>query len=189
MAYGMVPVNVGSSGYNTGGFEEFPIDIAAQTANWWHGDLAQLDADGLVVRNTTSPTAAAPALGVAVGFRWVDSDGSPKWGQNYVGNASNTDAYAFVNTNVNQVYRIMSDTAWAELQRGLGAIVTITTGNDTTGNSGNSLVITTGANDVALRIMGTIYNGKNETASVTTPDVLVRWMFPEVLVYGDHTSI
>ena len=190
MAYGMVPVNSRSSGYNTAGFDEFKIDVAGQGANnWWHGDLVSLDDDGLVTRLAATPTAAAPTLGVAVGFRWPDGNGDLKWGQHYVGSTSNTDAYAFVNTSANQVYRIMSDTAWAETQRGLGAIVTVTTGNNTTGNSGNSLVITTGADNVALRIIDTIYDGVNETASVTTPDVLVQWMFPEILVYGDHTSI
>tara|TARA_R100001198_G_scaffold69439_1_gene41999 strand:+ start:4820 stop:5389 length:570 start_codon:yes stop_codon:yes gene_type:complete len=189
MAYGMVPVNARSSGYSTGGFESFKIDDAAQTTNWWHGDLVQLDPDGLVTRKSSTATAAAPALGVAVGFKWVDGNGDQKWGQHYVGSASNSDAYCFVNTAFNQVYKIQSDTAWADTQRGLGAVITIANGDDTTGNSGNSLVITTGANDVALRIIGVIENGKNETSSVTTPDVLVQWMFPEVLVYADHTSI
>ena len=162
MAYGMIPVNARSSGYSTGGFEEFQIDVAGQGANnWWHGDLVSLDADGLVTRNATSPTAAAPALGIAVGFRWTDGNGDIKFGQHYVGSTSNTNAYAFVNTSLNQVYKIQSDTAWAETQRGLGAIVTVATGSDSTGNSGNSLVITTGANDVALRIIDTIYDGKN----------------------------
>jgi len=190
MAYGMIPVNTRSSGYSTGGFEEFKIDVAGQAANnWWSGDLASLDADGMVTRNATTPTAAAPALGITVGFRWTDSNGDIKFGQHYVGSTSNTDAYAFVNTSVNQVYKIKSDTAWADTQRGLGAIVTVANGSNVTGNSGNNLVITTGANDVALRIVGTIQNGRNETSAETTPDVLVQWMFPEVLVYGDHTSI
>ena len=189
MAYGMRPIQVAGAGYNTGGFEEFPIDISAQTANIWNGDLVALATTGEAVYEGTTPDNTNPVLGVFVGCRYVTPDGVPTWNQKYVGNTSNTEAYAMVCTDPSMTFLIQSDTAWDVTQRGLGAVVTIATGDDTTGNSGNSLAITTGANSAALRIIGVVEDGKNETSSVSTPNVIVKWMTPDVLVYNDATSI
>ena len=187
MAYGMRPIQVAGAGYNTGGFEEFPIDVSAQTTNIWNGDVVALANTGEAVREGSTPSNSNPVLGVFVGCRYVDPDGVPTWNQKYVGNTSNTEAYAMVCTDPNMKFLIQSDTAWATTQRGLGAVLTIANGSDTTGNSGNSLVITGGANDAALRIIGCPKNGENETSS--TPNVIVKWMTPDVLVYNDATSI
>ena len=189
MAYGMRPYQVAGAGYNTGGFEEFPIDISAQTANIWHGDLIALSTTGEAVYEGSTPSNSNPVLGVFVGCRYVDPNGAPTWNQKYVGNSSNTDAYAMVCTDPNMTFTIQSNATWDVTQRGLGAVVTITTGNNTTGNSGNSLAITSGADSAALRIIGVVEDGKNETSAVTTPDVIVKWMTPDVLVYNDATTI
>jgi len=187
MAYGMTPYKVAGAGYNTGGFEEFPIDISAQTTNIWHGDLVALADTGEVVREATTPDNSNPVLGIFVGSRYTDPNGVPTWSQKYVGNTSNTDAFAMVCTDPSMTFTIQSDTVWATTQRGLGAVVTIANGDDVTGNSGNNLVITTGASSAALRIIDVVRDGANETAS--TPNVVVKWMTPDVLVYNDATTI
>ncbi len=186
MAYGMRPIQVAGAGYNTGGFEEFPIDVSAQTTNIWNGDIVKLTGEGEIERDGDTPTEAAPCLGVFVGCRYVDPDGRPTWNQKYVGNTSNTEAYGMVCTDPNMTFLIQSDTAWATTQRGLGAVLTIANGSDTTGNSGNSLVITSGAGDTALRIIGVPKNGENETSS--TPNVIVKWQTPEILLYNNDLA-
>lgn len=92
-------------------------------------------------------------------------------------------------TDPNMTFTIQSDTAWDVNQRGLGAVLTIANGSDTTGLSGNNLVITTGADSAALRIIGVVEDGSNELSTTSNPHVIVKWMTPDVLVYNDATSI
>lgn len=56
MAYGMRPHKVAGAGYFNGGFEEFPIDISAQTTNIWQGDVVALANTGEVVREGSTPS-------------------------------------------------------------------------------------------------------------------------------------
>ena len=189
MAYGMRPHKVAGAGYFNGGFEEFPIDISAQTTNIWQGDVVALSATGEAVREGSTPSNSNPVLGVFTGCRYTDPDGEIKYSNKYVGNASNTDAYAMVVTDTNMTFTIQSDTAWDVAQRGLGAILTIANGSNATGLSGNNLVITTGADSAALRIIGVVEDGSNELSTTSNPNVIVKWMTPDVLVYNDATSI
>ena len=45
------------------------------------------------------------------------------------------------------------------------------------------------ATNGGLRIIGVIRDGKNETASVTTPNILVRWSSPTSTLYGYQTAV
>ena len=157
MAYGLRPVGAGYaglSGYNNGGFVEVPIstdaavDIFAGDFVEWVNDASGAGSAG-VVRQANDATGETPdttntTFGVAIGFRYVTSSGTPTWSQFYDQSSSNTDAYAFVCTDPNQIYLIQSD----------GATTIAVTAAD------------------CLRIVGIPDNGSNRAS--TTPDVLVR---------------
>ena len=123
MAYGLRPVGVGYgglSGYNNGGFVEVPISTDA-AVDIYTGDFLEYvnDASGAgsagVVRQAndatgeTPTTSTANTMGVAVGFRYVTASGTPTWSQFYDQSASNTEAFAFVCADPNQIYLIQSD--------------------------------------------------------------------------------
>ena len=104
------------------------------------------------------------------------------------------DMLAYVVTDPAAVFKISSGSgtpaAWADTYIGtINVLSNLSSASTTTGNSGIT-IDNLGATDPtpaaggAVRIIGVIKDGKNETSSVTTPDVLVRWSDPSVLVYG-----
>ena len=136
---------------------------------------------------STAAVPVAPALGVFVGCRYDDSNSTPTWAQMWTASGG-TKAFGFVVTDATAVFRAQySAAAWNDNLVGELCDVTIATGNDTTGNSGNS--IPTGMTNGGLRIIGVIREGKNEPASVTTPDILVRWSSPTSTLYGYQTAV
>ena len=129
-------------------------------------------------QNTTageSPVAAKPTLGVAVGFRWVDANKSPHWGQYYPGGTA-TEIYAFVTDNPGQIYMIQADAAAAQLTVGETYLVqnfVHTDGSTSTGNSGITLDIgSAGTGAQTCKILSIPKDGKNENSS--TPDVIIQ---------------
>ena len=190
MAYGLRPVGGPGTGYGyqTSGFSEYYIDVSAVAAGAgviYSGDFVELTATGEIDRQAGNTTGETPTtangvrtIGVAVGFRWVTPSGTPTWSQYYDGNASNTEAFAFVADDPNQVFMIQSDEAIAQ-PTGIGGnapVVNFATasGSTVTGNSGIQLdggsIATT--NTLALRILSIPRDGVNENSS--TPNVLVR---------------
>ena len=179
MAYGLRPVNSGFSRYSGGGFTEYPIADGYATSIFT-GDLIKRVPAGVVERLAATPTGASAALstiGVAVGFRWVDINGIPQWGQYYPGSADNTDAFAFVVDDPSATFMIKEDSVGGTLTTtaiGANAPVVIAAGSTATGNSGvmldSSLAAATAT--LALRILGILQNGENENSS--QKDLIVR---------------
>ncbi|MEE9402213.1 MAG: hypothetical protein V3V47_03345 [Desulfobacteria bacterium] len=188
--YGLRPVGSGGgmgNGYNTGGFSEYRIDVSAVAAGAtviYSGDFVELTSTGEIDRQAGNTTGETPTtangvrtLGVAVGFRWKLASGEQKYGQYYPSVSTDTDAYAFVCDDPNQVYLIQSDGATTYADIGSNApVVNFATasGSTITGNSGIQLdhsgINTT--NTLALRILGVPEDGSNESSS--TPNVLVK---------------
>ncbi len=190
MAYGLRPVGVGYggvSGYNNGGFVEVPISTDA-AVDIYTGDFVEWvnDASGAgsagVVRQANDATGETPnttdtTFGVAVGFRYVTAGGTPTWSQFYDQSASNTEAFAFVCADPNQIYLIQSDGAITIEDVGKNAPVdgfAVNEGSSTTGLSGIQLdysdLAVTAAD--ALRVVGIPDDGTNRGSA--TPNVLVR---------------
>jgi hypothetical protein len=195
MAYGFRPATHGGYNYETGGFEEFPINPAEGT-RISNGDLVKLTDDYGIVRQAAVPvpglllaTSVVPtqALGVFVGCRYVDSNNSqPTWNQ-YWPAAAGTEAFGFVVTDASAVFKIQLSTVWEETDLGNLVNPTLTAG---TGNDGNSRGVVASGDNVAegcLRIVGVIRDGSNENSS--TPDILVRWSNPDCLTYGYQNAI
>lgn len=204
-AYGLRPVTHGGYQYNTGGFEEYPIDPSYAT-QIFNGDIVKLTNDYGVVRNTNTevptplilvnsgPTVTIPtnqALGVFVGCRYVDTNGTPQFAQRYPG--SGTEAFAFVVTDPNAVFRIHSDDEWAEADLGNNVnpviVANATPGGDTsTGNSSTKVTSNDDVADAALRIIGVMRDGTDITSAAATCDLLVRWSSPSCTLYGSPIS-
>ena len=203
-AYGLRPVTHGGYQYNTGGFEEYPIDPSYATSIF-NGDIVSLTNDYGVVRNTNTevptpliltavPAVTLPtnvALGVFVGCRYVDTNGTPQFSQYYPG--SGTEAFAFVVTDVNAVFRIHSTDEWAEADLG-NTVNPVIVANATPGGStstGNSSTQVTSNDDVAdgaLRIVGVMRDGSPITGADDTCELLVRWSSPSCTLYGSPIS-
>jgi len=190
MAYGLRPAGFGggaNTGYSTGGFTEYRIDVSAVSGGAtviYAGDFVELTGTGEVDRQAGNTTGETPTtangdrtLGVAIGFRWKLASGEQKYGQYYPSVSTDTDAWAMVCDDPNQIYLIQSDGATTYADIGANApIVNFATsaGSTATGNSGIQLdhsgINTT--NTLALRILDVPRDGSNESSS--TPNVLVK---------------
>ena len=185
MAYGLRPIQRGASGgYNSGGFTEYPI-LDGETDDMFAGSLMLQEAAGYVTVLALTPTGATSVLstiGVAVGFRYVDPNGSPVWAQWYNGDADKTEAFAFVADDPTQRFLVVSDGATVQADMGLNADVVSATGtataigqgNTTTGNSSIALDFSSQAvtATLGLRLLSIPKDGVNETS--TTPNVEVK---------------
>lgn len=186
MAYGLRPIQAGPGGaYNSGGFTEYPI-ANGETDDIFTGSFVVQEASGYVTALATSPVVGSPTvtgmtIGVAVGFRYTDTDGSIKFSTYYPG-GSYTNAFAYVADNPEQRFLIKSDGATVQADMGLNAPVVsnsgtasdIAQGSTTTGLSTTVLdqsaqAETTG---IALRLLSIPEDGSNESSS--TPNVIVK---------------
>tara|TARA_R110000824_G_scaffold91379_1_gene222410 strand:+ start:41 stop:661 length:621 start_codon:yes stop_codon:yes gene_type:complete len=201
MAFGLRPVSNGGYQYNTGGSEAFPISDNANVIG--HGDLVSLTNGGGIILQTGTPdhgvlaaTSVVPAnqiLGVFVGCRYTDNNGTPTWSQYYPGNAStnvNEEQIGFVVTGFSAVFEVSSGSgaanAWSDAYIGeTYDLANMSSASTTTGNSGITIAdLDTVADPAAVRVIGVKKDGNNETSNVTTPIVYVRWSDPTVLHYG-----
>ena len=197
MAYGFRPVTVNGSAYQTGGFLEFPINPAEAT-RISNGDLCTLTDDYGVVRLASAPvpgklaaTSVVPsnqALGIFVGCRYVDTNGTPTWSQ-FWPSAAGTEAFAFVVTDPLAVYKIQSSAEWVETALGNTVNPTLTAGTGTDGNSRAVVAALTDVAEACLRIVGVVRNGSDITSSDATPDILVQWSSPTCLLSGYQTAV
>ena len=208
MAYGLRPVTHGGYQYNTGGFEEYPIDPSYAT-QIFNGDIVKLTNDYGVVRNSddevptpliltaagTESTVVLPAnqaLGGFVGCRYVDANGVPQHSQYYPA-GSVTEAFAFVVTDPNAVFQIHSTDEWAEVDLGnnVNPVIidnAVPGGSTYTGNSSTQVESNNDANDGALKIIGVVRDGSSITAAADTCELLVRWSSPSCTIYGSPIS-
>ena len=205
MAYGLRPVTHGGYQYNTGGFEEYPIDPSYAT-QIFNGDIVKLTNDYGVVRNsddevptplilTAAPAVTLPtnqALGVFVGCRYVDANGVPQHSQYYPA-GSVTEAFAFVVTDPNAVFQVHSTDEWAEVDLGNNVnpviIDNATPGGSTyTGNSSTQVESNNDVADGALKIIGVVRDGSSITDAADTCELLVRWSSPSCTIYGSPIS-
>ena len=182
--YGLRPVGMGGTtitGYNNGSFSEYPI-ADGHNVDWYTGDFVELLTTGYVIRpnGTTGETptngTGLRTIGVVTGFRYTDPDGDIRYTQRYIGHASNTDAFALVADDPNQIFMIRSsgDTTFADV--GDNAPVTTFGTSDATASTGLSGITLNHGSigttpSFALRIVGS-HDEANTTA--TTRDVLVR---------------
>ena len=193
MAYGFRPYSGAGGSYNSGGFDRFEIDVAAQNTidkNIWNGDPVRIETDsGKVVRNTTDVASATPMLGIFVGCEYKDANGEKKFSNHYPTNASNTEAYAFVATNPNQLFKVSGTQASAVFPTAtIGQIqpVVFADGDNANGNSGVTINLTgVEADDAAFRILGVVADGTNEVGSNTAFDVYGVFN-PLAMYYGSN---
>ena len=202
MAYGLRPVSHGGYLYNTGGNEVFPVN-SSTTAVIGHGDLVKLVAGGGVDLATATPeyaeliegdvTLPVQVLGVFVGCEYVSTSGTPTWAQHWPGSAAvdtGETMLAYVVTDPNAVFMVSTGDSvakkWEDTYIGnTFDLFNLSSASTATGNSGITIQdLATTAAPAAVRVIGVPKDGKNETSSVTTPDVLVRWADSSVLTYG-----
>jgi len=187
--YGLRPYGGNGGSYFSGGFTEYPI-LDADTESMFTGDFMVRETNGYVTRlgdtagnSPTGASAALSTLGVAVGFRYVDSSSTPVWSQTYVGNAGNTDAFAFIADDPDQLFVIQADGIGATaVQADMGEnapvlLFAVGDANTTSGVSGMTLDISAAAVTaaLALRLIRIVEDGENEFRSGTeTSNVVVR---------------
>lgn len=180
MAYGLRPVKGPGTGYgtNTGGFNEYPV-ADNYAGNIFAGDFVELLTNGTVQRqNTTtgeSPVAADPTLGVAVGFRYTDTSGTPQFAQYYPASGG-TDIFAYVCDNPSQLYVIQGDEVMDQTDVGATFLVAgfaASAGSTTTGNSGIYLDSdSAGVGAQTCKVLSIPKDGENENSA--TPNVIVQ---------------
>jgi hypothetical protein len=174
--YGLRPVQRGGAGYQTAGFIELPIDKGSYGTPIFNGDTVVYDVtndNDTTGINVSNVLTGAAAIGVLMGARWVDSTGTPQWGQRYDGNAGNTEAMAFVAPNEGTIFKVQANVAWEQKYVGwANLLVAGAGGNVKTGNSSLTIALAA-ANGASATIV--VVGPADASDTSTTPDVLVRW--------------
>ena len=190
MAYGLRPYRGLGGGYQSGGFNEYRM-IDGETDDIFAGDFMMWEDNGYVARlggeTGISPTTTDDTtitLGVAIGFRYVDANGVPTYSQWYNGNSAFTKCYAMIADDPQQLFVIEADgvtatTVQADIGQnapviafGSAAAVTQDTGNSAMQLDSSGAALTAA---FALRIIGIVQDGVNETRSGTqTSNVIVK---------------
>ena len=180
MAYGLRPVHMAGSAYNTGGFIELPIENDTLGTAIYNGGpvaytvAATTAATGISANDT--PLDNDDSIGVLVGARGVNAAGEQKWGQYYDGVSTNeaSSAFGFVVPAKDVIFKIQGSAAWDRKYTGYKNLVTGSTGSTVTGNSSISLTLAAAdGTNAGLVVVGVLENG-NETTS--TPAILVRFI-------------
>jgi len=139
--YGMRPVrHFQGVDYNAASIE-YAIEDGYATS-MFAGDLVAkgTSTTGFIVKLAATPVAATPVLGVFLGCRYRDAHGNQVEGQGYIGNSSNTQAYAMVSGDPYQLYRIRADATGSTVNDvGLNAAITVEAGTPALGHSKNAL--------------------------------------------------
>jgi hypothetical protein len=182
MAYGLRPVKKPGADYNTGGFLELPYRVSVVTTgtvSLFNGDTVKYTlgtgATDYGIEAMDTPNTTNKSVGVVVGARWTDSNGTPQWGQYYPASATNTDVWVTVAPAQDNVFSIQGTNAWADNQIGTFTDVADGAGGSSvTGNSSKTATnSTTTTGTFALQIVDVLRDGNNENSS--TPVVLVRF--------------
>ena len=184
MGYGLRPYGGLSGGYQSGGFNEYPI-FPTEADTMFTGGLALLEASGYVTALAATPTGATAVLstlGVFAGFRWTDPTGQPRHSMYYDGNDLNTEPYAFIYDSPTQLFLVKSDGAIVQADMGLNANlisdasdIDISLGSTVTGLSEINLDQSSRAvaGTLSVRLIAIPKDGVNENS--TTPNVVVMF--------------
>jgi len=174
--FGLRPVQRGGAGYQTAGFIELPIDPGSYGTSIFNGDtvvytVSAVAGDSGV--NVSNVATGVGAIGVLVGARWVDAEGTPQWGQRYTGDTGNTEAIAFVAPNEGTIFKVQANVAWAPEMLGFKNLLVAGAGGDVkTGNSSVTLALDS-ANGASATLV--VVGQADPSDTSTTPDILVRW--------------
>jgi len=175
MAFGLRPTKRNGDRANSSGFTELPI-ASAYASNIFNGDPVILNAGNVQLGAGVPQDNANPTIGVFVGCRYTNADGEIKYSQYYNagGGSSNTDAFAYVATDDNTIFRAVGSSAFADSQVGTQVELAAGAGGSTaTGNSSYVVTNATPTGTGGVIIMGCPRDGENENSS--TPVLFVKW--------------
>jgi hypothetical protein len=179
-AFGMVPVENLSAGYNTQGFETLNIADGYTTAIYF-GDVVKKVTGGTIEKDTG--TTSLTPIGVFVGCRYINSIGYAVDSQYWPGVTTGYTVYAKVVTDPDAVFAIQADGALTDAGsntgsevNGLNAPIVQTAGSAIFGKSKNALdgSACSTTNTLPLRIVGLVEEPNNEWSD-TYANVLVKW--------------
>jgi len=184
MGFGLRNAGNAFAGTNTGGLLSFQMADSYGTATF-AGDPIKMNATtGYVERQATAPTDTDKNIvGFAVGFRYVDTSGTPTWAQYYPASGG-TDVYVMVTpASKSNLLEVQGNAVWNINQMGVQNVLVTGAGSTVTGNSGYVVTNeTTSRSGGAVIIRGVKEDGSNENSS--TPIVYVQ-LADGVSLYGE----
>ncbi len=176
--YGFDPVVVGSSGYNTQGFGQYPI-ASGYATNVFFGDAVSIATNGTIERITDG--AADIPVGVFLGAEYT---GDPAlnyrlWGQYWPAGTTGTGLNApngKVLDNPDAYFKIQADGAVTQADLGLNAGIVLTAGSTANGKGAMALDQSTLATTATLplRIVG-FWSGPESAVGDAFTDCIVKF--------------
>ena len=155
---------------------EYPI-ASGQTGSMASGDIVTLNSSGTLIRGTAGGT----ALGVFYGVEYIDTDGNVRFEKVWTTATATKDAAtakAYVYDDPNITYRVQCNGAFAAVNAGELANVTIGTLNSVYGHSTDELDIATlAATSKVLRILRLIDYPNNAVGADADVEVVINLSF------------
>lgn len=181
--YGMLPVKMTGSRYDSHGVNRYPL-ISNSSSAFYFGCVVTMAA-GVITPVSASPTAgtaAGAALGIFMGCEYDSPELNYRLSNNYlVANAITagaTNVQMFICDDPDAVFQVQSAGNTARTAVGSNMALQTFTGSTTTHKS-NTTVIATAAttNTYALRLVGAVDDKWYDATTNPYPDLLVRWNF------------
>jgi hypothetical protein len=183
--YGLEAINRVDGLPYAGAIRQIPIDSDYNTAIY-NGDIVRVAAGGTIEKSTVTVDAVAAAanntVGVFVGVQYVNGQGQTVQGQYYPGNAAATSAVAYVVDDPMAAFKVavtLSNGAMSTVNQsvvGTNIVVRQGTGNNTTGDSGVSVVATNSQGNAAALPLRVIAIVPDTAATATTfREVVVKF--------------
>lgn len=172
--YGMRPVGVLGSRYNSHGITHYPI-ASAYATSIFYGDVVLLATAGVVQKDTG--TATLTPIGVFLGCSYTDPTTKQKtFSQFWTASTVAADAEAYVCDDPFVVCQMQANASVAQTALGANAEIVQTAGNTTIGLSRNTLNAATvnTTSTLPLRIVGFV-NGPFSAVGDTYTDVYVKF--------------
>ena len=182
-AFGLRPYNLVGGATNSTGYTRYAIQTVAvqgTTSSLFTGQVVIPLSTGLIDKAGDAEGGTVALLGVFMGCEYIDLDGKPRFSQSYPGRASvlaNSDSFAYVSDDPNQIYEINCDGAAAQtIVFNNAKLATGVTGTASTGLSLGVLDVSTAAATAAfnLRIIGFSDKPNGDDAAVAGRLALVR---------------
>ena len=158
---GLVPYK-SITGASLHGTLEFPI-VSGQTKNFFQGDLVQFDDTAVGTIEPVDAATDTPIVGVFLGCRYTNSDGTPVYRNNYQDTVTSEDIVASVLVDPFQLYKIAitsaADTAATLNRTGIGLNYDLEWANTANTVSGLSAVTldtasATAGTEAQVRVVG-----------------------------------